>query len=54
MRCPKCKARIGVVKHEVVLDAGVIHCLRCVICGYWSEPQPTYSRQRQANRGISL
>jgi len=38
MGCPKCKAKIGVTKHEIMLDAGVVQCMRCVICGYWSQP----------------
>jgi hypothetical protein len=42
MSCPKCKAKVGVMKHEVILDAGVVHCTRCVICGYWSHPSPKY------------
>ncbi len=43
MNCPKCKAKIGIMKHEIILDTGVIHCLRCVMCGYWSQPHPTYN-----------
>lgn len=53
MSCPKCKARIGVVKHEIVLDSGVIHCTRCVICGYWSQPHPTYNRHYKVNQRIA-
>lgn len=41
MRCPKCKAKIGVMRHEVILDSGVVHCVRCVLCGYWSQPLRT-------------
>jgi hypothetical protein len=44
MSCPKCKAKVGLMKHELVLDAGVIFFKRCVICGYWSEPFPTYKQ----------
>ena len=54
MSCPKCKASIGVVKHEIVLDSGVIHCLRCVICGYWSQPHPTYNRNQKFSQKIAL
>ena len=43
MNCPKCKAKIGIMKHEIILDTGVIHCLRCVMCGYWSQSYPTYN-----------
>lgn len=45
MSCPKCKAKIGVMKHVVMLDAGVVHCTRCVICGYWSQSYPLYERK---------
>jgi len=45
MNCPKCKAKIGIMKHEIILDSGIIHCLRCVLCGYWSQPHPTYKHQ---------
>ena len=31
------------MKHEIILDTGVIHCLRCVMCGYWSQSYPTYN-----------
>ena len=53
MSCPKCKTRSGLVKHEIVLDSGIIHCLRCVICGYWSQPHPSYNlghKLRDVNR----
>lgn len=42
MSCPKCKAKIGVTKHEVMLDSGIVRCTRCFICGFWSQPyQPS-------------
>jgi len=50
MDCPKCKAKIGVVKHEIMLDSGVIYCARCVICGYWSQPHPMYKRHHTFNQ----
>jgi len=50
MSCPKCKAEIGVVKHEIMLDAGVIRCLRCIRCGYWSQPQPSYAGYRTLSK----
>lgn len=54
MSCPKCKAIIGIMKHEIMLDAGVIHCTRCVICGYWSQPYPTYSRNHKVTRDQAI
>lgn len=48
MNCPKCKANIGVMKHEIMLDSGVAHCTRCVICGYWSQPYPQFKRVHKA------
>ena len=50
MICPKCKAKVGVMEHEIVLDAGVIHCMRCTICGYWSQPYPTYKQQHNVRQ----
>lgn len=38
MNCPKCKAKIGVMKHEIILDFCVVQVERCIICGYWSQP----------------
>jgi hypothetical protein len=38
-------AVIGVMKHEVMLDAGVVHCTRHVLCGYWSQPYSPYKRK---------
>jgi hypothetical protein len=35
MTCPKCKARIGIMNHEIIHDTGVVNGCRCVMCGYW-------------------
>jgi len=42
MRCPKCKAKIGVMKHELIVDFGVVQGMRCIICGYLSQPYQPY------------
>lgn len=34
MRCPKCKARVGIMSQQLILVTGVVECSRCVICGY--------------------
>jgi hypothetical protein len=33
--CPKCKARVGVMRDVVVVGTGAVHCVRCFVCGYW-------------------
>ncbi|HIJ95887.1 MAG TPA: hypothetical protein HPP94_09160 [Desulfuromonadales bacterium] len=38
MRCPKCKAQIGVMNHEIIVETGIVECIRCIICGYY-EPR---------------
>lgn len=38
MSCPKCKAKIGVMKHEIMIETGSVKLSRCIICGYWSQP----------------
>ena len=35
MECPKCKARIGIMKHLLMVETGAVHCIKCYICGYW-------------------
>lgn len=35
MECPKCKARIGIMKHLIMVETGAIHSLKCFICGFW-------------------
>ena len=47
MDCPKCKAKIGVMKHEVILDFVVAQGVRCIICGYWSQPGLPYNPKRR-------
>lgn len=45
MVCPKCKAKIGVMKHEIILDFAVVQGTRCIICGYWSQQYQTNNRK---------
>lgn len=47
MRCPKCNTKIGVMKHEVMVDSGFVQFTRCVICGYWSQPYPPCKRHNK-------
>jgi hypothetical protein len=36
MKCPKCKAKIGIMNHVVLVHTGAIDCVKCMICGYWA------------------
>ena len=55
MSCPKCKAEIGIAKHEVRLDSGIVQCTRCVICGYWSQPyHPSFKRQYKIRKNEAV
>lgn len=40
MQCPKCKAVIGVMRHAITMDMGVVAGYRCVMCGYWKFEHP--------------
>jgi len=35
MTCPKCKAEVGIMNSEVILERGAVNGCRCIICGYW-------------------
>jgi Zn ribbon nucleic-acid-binding protein len=50
MSCPKCRAKVGIMKHEVFLETGVIHYMRCVICGHWSQPYPSYNQEHKISQ----
>jgi len=54
MGCPKCKAKVGVMKHDVMLDTGVVQCTRCVICGYWSQPYPLCQPKYEIGRNQAV
>lgn len=35
MTCPKCKARIGIMKDKVIVGTGAVDGVKCFICGFW-------------------
>ena len=39
MECPKCKAKVGVVKQMLMVNTGEVFCLKCYICGYWIQTE---------------
>lgn len=34
MSCPKCKAKIGIIRHRFAIESGMILCSKCCICGF--------------------
>ena len=44
MECPKCKAKVGIMKHLLTVDTGAVHCIKCYICGYWVQAYPGLTR----------
>lgn len=40
MECPKCKAKIGIMKHRVEVNTGAVECIKCFICGFWVQIFP--------------
>jgi len=39
MKCPKCKAKVGIMKHIVTVETGAVHCIKCYICGFWVQTE---------------
>ncbi|MCM2358185.1 MAG: hypothetical protein NDI77_08545 [Geobacteraceae bacterium] len=40
MTCPKCKAKVGIMRHRFAVETGLISCIKCCICGYWVQEYP--------------
>ncbi len=49
MYCPKCKVKIGIIKHESIFDSGFVQGSLCIMCGYWSQPIYPLVRKEQNN-----
>ena len=39
MECPKCKAKVGIMRHFLMVNTGAVHCIKCYICGYWVQTE---------------
>ena len=37
MKCPKCSARVGIMKQTLATDAGFASGVICYICGFWKQ-----------------
>jgi len=57
MECPKCKAKIGIMKHTLTVNTGAVPCIKCYICGYWVQTDPRRAQpsleQMNGMRGLS-
>ena len=40
MKCPKCKARIGMVPEQIATESGRAAGKLCYLCGYWIQHYP--------------
>jgi len=40
MSCPKCKAKIGVIRQQLATETGKVFGVLCYICGYWKQENP--------------
>jgi hypothetical protein len=43
MSCPKCKAKIGIVRQHFAIETEQIFGIACFICGYWVQEYPVCS-----------
>jgi len=49
VECPKCKAKVGVMQHLIMVETGAVQSVRCLICGFWEPADQAPARQnRQA------
>lgn len=54
MTCPKCKAKIGIMGHQIILGTGVVNGKRCVMCGYLAIDHQNKHRRSNANHSGEL
>ena len=40
MSCPKCKAKIGIVRQKIAYESGLSAGKICYMCGYWIQEYP--------------
>jgi len=50
MKCPKCKATVGIMSQQLILDTGIVNCSRCIICGYLAIDHPLRHTHAKTNR----
>jgi len=37
MYCPKCKAKVGMMREKLYVQTGAVQSVKCCICGYWTQ-----------------
>jgi hypothetical protein len=40
MSCPKCNAKIGVLRQQISTETGKVIGVLCYMCGYWHQEDP--------------
>jgi hypothetical protein len=54
MLCPKCKAKIGIIRQQLATETGQVTGILCYICGFWKQEKlkptvPAYGRHELSN-----
>ncbi|BCS55934.1 hypothetical protein GSbR_12970 [Geobacter sp. SVR] len=50
MTCPKCKAKIGVMRQVIFMDTGTVDSSRCIICGYLASKDHLKQHKKPSKR----
>lgn len=50
MICPKCKAKIGIMRQNLTVETGQISGVNCFMCGYWFQDFPPYKKLDRRKR----
>jgi len=48
MLCPKCKAKIGIIRQQLATETGKISGFLCYICGFWKQENSKSSKAERA------
>ncbi len=54
MECPKCKAKVGMMQHMLMVNTGAVDCVKCYICGYWVQGEYVPVRKPTPGCGAGL
>lgn len=48
MLCPKCKAKIGIIRQQLATETGKVSGILCYICGFWKQENSKSSKAERA------